>query len=68
MPPPPNLTSTSSGNRDDFVMGLVGIIIIVLFLVGWAWHSGGFSEHDGPVHCVQEDGFMGENVITCEPY
>lgn len=59
-PLPPRPPASDDGMS---FMGWVGIVILVGVLL-WAITTPSGGE---PGRCVQEDSFMGENVVTCEP-
>ncbi len=61
--PPPSPRPSDSDDGMSF-MGWVGIVVLVVFLF-WAITTKSGGE---PGRCVQEDSYMGENVVTCEPY
>lgn len=44
---------------------VLGTIAIFAFL--WMW-AALFGDDGGSGRCVQEDAYMGENVVTCEGY
>ncbi len=43
------------------------LFIFFLFALGVFFMFGGFGDSKGSGRCVQEDSYMGENVVTCEP-
>ncbi len=43
-----------------FVICLLGLGVFAMF--------GGFEDDKGSGYCTQEEGYMGQQVVTCEPY
>ncbi len=64
---PPEKEPLLDASGADVAIWVVGILVILFVLWGWAELTSGDDQGSADVHCTQDIGFMGQQEVYCEP-